>query len=57
MRSKKPHSCSILVAVLTCDANVSINMSIRSLRVREDGRDISTSISFLLMLCAHAYVH
>ena len=33
-----------------CDASISINISIRSLCVSEDSRDISTGISFLLML-------
>ena len=36
--------------VLTSDASISINISIRNLCAREDSRDIGISISFLLRL-------
>ena len=36
--------------VLTSDASISINISIRSLCASEDSRDIGISISFLLRL-------
>ena len=36
--------------VLTSDASISINISIRNLCAREDSRDIGISISFLLKL-------
>ena len=36
--------------VLTSDASISINISIRSLCASKDSRDISISISFFLML-------
>ena len=36
--------------VFTCDASISINISIRRLCASEDSRDISISISFLLIM-------
>ena len=39
-----------LSPVLTSDASISINISIRSLCASEDSRNISISISFFLML-------
>ena len=45
-----PGTTSIAVApVLTCDARISINISIGSLCTSEDSRDISISVSFLQM--------
>ena len=45
------NTCSPLSPVLTSDASISINISIRSLCASEDSRDISISISFFLCLC------
>ena len=42
----------MLRSVLTCDASISINVSIRSLCASEDSRDISISIS---RLSSYAY--
>ena len=43
-------SSSLLRSVLTCDASIRINISIRSLCASEDSHDISKSTSFGLML-------
>ena len=40
----------LLSPVLTSNASISIDISIRSLCASEDSRDISISISFFLML-------
>ena len=43
------HNCKVR-PVLTCDASISINISIRNLCASEDSRNISMSFLLMLML-------